>query len=85
MDHIIRKRPEFVEHWMLPPDNARPHAASTVIQFLASKGVQCNPHNCHSPDLVSCDLLLFSTLTIKGSFENSASTIGAAVKHAEEI
>jgi hypothetical protein len=60
--HIGRKGPELFGHWMLRHDNARPHIANIVIQFLASRGVQCIPHAPYCPDLVHCDFVLFPIL-----------------------
>jgi len=57
-DHIPRKGLELVGWWRLYHDNARPHVAGKVFQFLARKNIETVPHSAHSPDLVSNDFFL---------------------------
>lgn len=64
-DHIPKKRPDLVGHWKLHQDNARPHVAKTVVEFLARKGVKTVPHPPYSPDLAPNDF--FCTLRPKRS------------------
>lgn len=43
-------------------DNARPHTALSIVEFLAKKGVVVMPHPPYSPDLSPCDFFLFGEL-----------------------
>jgi transposase len=43
-------------------DNARPHRAWTVNEFLTENHVEPYPNPPYSPDLSSCDFFLFSKL-----------------------
>jgi transposase len=40
-------------------DNACPHTAKKVTEFLAGNGMKRAPHSPHSPDLPACDFYLF--------------------------
>jgi histone-lysine N-methyltransferase SETMAR len=60
---IRRKRPELREGgWLLHHDNARPHVARIVRDFLESHGIETVPHPPYSPDLAPRDFYLFPNL-----------------------
>ncbi|GFW96928.1 histone-lysine N-methyltransferase SETMAR [Trichonephila clavipes] len=46
------------------PDNAYPHTANIVRQFLAEKGMEQIQHPSYSPDLNPSDFYLFSRLKL---------------------
>lgn len=83
--HIAKKRPELSRTgWRLHHDNARPHVANQVMQFLARFNITCVPHPPYSPDLAPCDFFLFPSLKAKLRgirFENSE----AVLKKSEAI
>jgi histone-lysine N-methyltransferase SETMAR len=84
-EHIRRKRPELREGgWLLHHDNARPHVARIVRDFLESHGIETVPHPPYSPDLAPCDFYLFPNLkkALKGK---KFTTDEALVKAAEAI
>jgi len=58
---IHRIRPQFREtgSWMLLHDNARPHTAVIIKQFLAKSGIVALNHPSYSPDLSPADYFLF--------------------------
>jgi histone-lysine N-methyltransferase SETMAR len=67
------------QDWWLHWDNAPVHTATSVVDFLAAKGVKMIPHPPYSPDLAPGDFFLFprvkselagQTLT-QESFKNS--------------
>lgn len=58
-DHIPKKRPELIGKWKLHHDNARPHVANVVTEFLHSKNVRSVPHPPYSPDIAPCDFYLY--------------------------
>ncbi len=43
-DHISRKRPELRGNWKLHHDNARPHIAHVVTEYLAKQNIKVVPH-----------------------------------------
>jgi hypothetical protein len=53
VQRICRVRPRFQERgsWFLLHDNARPHTAVSVRQFLAKQGIPELNHPPYSPDL----------------------------------
>ena len=60
--HIQKKRPEYTSgRWKLHQDNARPHVAHLVMEFLSHRHVQVIPHPPYSPDLAPCDFYLYPT------------------------
>ena len=64
--HIAKKRPQHHRAgWRLQHDNARPHVANHVMQFLAKCNITCVPHPPYSPDLAPCDFFLFPSLKAK--------------------
>ena len=60
--HIRTKRPELKGTWVLHHNNARPHVAKVVQDWLVNKGVRVMPHPPYSPDLAPCDFWLFPQL-----------------------
>ncbi|PNF42617.1 hypothetical protein B7P43_G01293 [Cryptotermes secundus] len=51
--------------WVLHHDNARPHTAYIVREFLAKNKMAVVPHPPYSPDLAPCDFFLFPKMKIK--------------------
>jgi len=49
---------------MLHHDNAPCHMVISVNEFLAKKGIPVVPHPPYSPDLGSCDFVLFPKLKV---------------------
>ena len=83
--HIRRKRPHLHEtSWMLHHDNARPHIANVVAEYLAKINVKCVPHPPYSPDLAPGDFFLFPNLKKKLRGRHFPSS-EAVVKGAEAI
>ncbi|UYV69543.1 hypothetical protein LAZ67_6003931 [Cordylochernes scorpioides] len=61
------KRPERWQNndWILHVDNARPHTAHVVLQFLSKNSTTQIPHPPYSPDLAPNDFFLYPKLKIK--------------------
>ncbi|UYV80685.1 K02A2.6-like [Cordylochernes scorpioides] len=61
------KRPERWQNndWILHVDNARPHTAHVVLQFLAKHSTIQIPHPPYSPDLSPNDFFLYPKLKMK--------------------
>ncbi|UYV80208.1 hypothetical protein LAZ67_18002015 [Cordylochernes scorpioides] len=61
------KRPERWQNndWILRVDNARPHTAHVVLQFLAQHSTIQIPHPPYSPDLAPNDFFLYPKLKMK--------------------
>ncbi len=60
LQHFQKKRPhKRVDEILLHHDNARPHVAHVVTEFLEEKGIETVPHPPYSPDLAPCDFWLF--------------------------
>ncbi|UYV71777.1 hypothetical protein LAZ67_9000368 [Cordylochernes scorpioides] len=51
--------------WILYVDNARPHTAHVVLQFLAKHSTIQIPHPPYSPDLAPNDFFLYPKLKMK--------------------
>ncbi|GFW35993.1 hypothetical protein TNCV_4928571 [Trichonephila clavipes] len=53
MKRLLRARPQCAQQdsWIFLHDNARPHTANTIKQFLANKEVVQTEHPPFSPDL----------------------------------
>jgi len=83
-DHIPKKRPDLVGRWKLHHDNARPHVANTVLQFLAKKEVETVPHPPYSPDLAPNDFFLYPQAKMELKGRRFQTTI-AAIKALEAI
>ena len=60
--HILKKRPEIADNWILHHDNATPHTARVVLDCLDKFNIPVMPHPPYSPDLAPCDFSLFSEL-----------------------
>jgi transposase len=62
LERLRRVRLEKAESgkWFLMHDNASPHNATTVKQFLAKKSVTVLYYPSYSPDLAPADCFLFS-------------------------
>lgn len=61
--HIAKKRPNLRNGgWRLHHDNARPHVAHAVLEYLHQHNINCVPHPPYSPDLAPCDFFLFPAL-----------------------
>ena len=64
--HIAKKRPQLNwAGWRLHHDNARPHVANHVMEFLTKFNITCVPHLPYSPDLPPCDFFLFPPIKAK--------------------
>jgi len=79
---IRRKRPDKWKKniWFLHHDNAPAHTSLVVRrQFLTSKNITVIPHPRYSPDLASCDFLLFfnTKLPLKGRHFDTTEEIHA--------
>jgi len=59
---VAEKRPELVENFILHQDNAPPHKARIVTEFLVEQGIETLRHPPYSPDLAPSDFWLFDTL-----------------------
>ncbi|UYV71475.1 hypothetical protein LAZ67_8003425, partial [Cordylochernes scorpioides] len=61
------KRPERWQNndWIFHVDNARPHTAHVVLQFLAKHSTIQIPHPPYSPDLAPNDFFLYPKLKMK--------------------
>ncbi|UYV74738.1 hypothetical protein LAZ67_12000754 [Cordylochernes scorpioides] len=67
MEAVRLKRPERWQNndWRLHVDNARPHTAHVVLQFLAKHSAIQIPHPPYSPDLAPNDFFLYLKLKMK--------------------
>lgn len=89
---IRKKRPEKWANgnWILHHDNARPHTAHLILQYLAKNGTEILPQPPYSPDIAPNDFFLFPKLksSLKGRhfktrneiIQNSLSTLKAIPK-----
>jgi len=66
MKRLRRVRPQYARpgSWFFVHDNARPHTANIVKQFLATKGVVQLEHPPYSPELNPPDFFLFPRLKL---------------------
>lgn len=63
-------------------DNAKPHAAILVNNFLENEGIAVIPHPPYSPDLAPCDYWLFGALKRKlGSYDSAEELKSAITEH----
>jgi len=78
---VVRVRPSIADNWMLHHNNASCHAAISVIEFLAKKGIPVVPQPPYSPDLSPCDFFLFPKLKfyLKGHHFGTVENIEKAV------
>ena len=65
-EDVRRKRPELWASgdWHLLHDNAPPHVAAKVQQFITSTNMNIIQHPPYSPDLSPCDYFLFPRMKI---------------------
>ena len=79
---VAEKRPELVGNFILHQDNAPPHKAQIVTEFLVEQGIEALRHPPYSPDLAPSDFWLFDTLklSLRRRFP-SRSSLGSAVYH----
>lgn len=85
-DAVRRKRPErwARNDWILLDDNARPHRALTVKEYLTKHDITVMEHPPYSPDLAPCDFDLFPIMKrdLKGKRFSSAEEVKAAATEA---
>ncbi|UYV82917.1 hypothetical protein LAZ67_22001379 [Cordylochernes scorpioides] len=64
---VCLKRPERRQNndWILHVDNARPHTAHVILQFLAKHSTIQIPYPPYSPELAPNDFFLYSKLKMK--------------------
>jgi len=74
---VAEKRPELVGNFILHQDNAPPHKARIVTEFLVEQGIEALRHPPYSPD----HFWLFDTLklSLRGRQFPSRSSLGSAV------
>ena len=65
-EDVRRKRPELwaTGDWYLLHDNAPPHVAATVQQYIEKTNMNILPHPPYSPDLSPCDYFLFPRMKL---------------------
>lgn len=80
--HISRKRRHLVGKWILHHDNARPHTAARVLEFLTKSKITVMKHPPYSPDLAPCDFWMFPKLkeALRGQTFSSYQDIVTAVQ-----
>lgn len=80
--HISRKRRHLVRKWILHHDNARPHTAARVLEFLTKSKITVMKHPPYSPDLAPCDFWMFPKLkeALRGQTFSSYQDIVTAVQ-----
>jgi histone-lysine N-methyltransferase SETMAR len=80
---VAEKRPELVGNFILHQDNAPPHKARIVTEFLVEQGIETLRHPPYSPDLVPSDFWLFDTLklSLQGRQFPSRSAVYQSLKH----
>jgi len=62
---VQRVRTDIADDWVLHHDNAPPHTALSIREFLAKKSIPVLPHPPYSPGLAPCDFYLFPKLKLK--------------------
>ena len=76
---IRQKRPEkrAGKNWILPHDNARPHTAISVLQYIAKNSTVLLPQPPYSPELAPNDFFLYQklNLSLKGRHFESIETV----------
>ncbi len=60
-DRIPKKHKDLIKNWKLHQDNARPHVAQAVQDFLTQKNIEMVPHPPYSTDLAPNNFFLYST------------------------
>ena len=61
---VAEMRPELVGKFIIHQDNATPHKAQIVTEFLVEEGIETLRHPPYSPDLAPSDFSLFDTLKL---------------------
>ena len=61
---VAEMRPELVGNFILHQDNAPPHKARIVTEFLVEQGIETLRHPPYSPDLAPSDFLFSDTLKL---------------------
>ena len=79
---VARVRPGIARNWMLHHDNAPCHMAISINEFLAEKSIPVVPQPPYSPDLSTCDFVLFPQLKnhLKGRHFGTSDNIQKSVK-----
>lgn len=87
--HFKKKRPhKIVNEILLHHDNARPHVAQSVVDFLNARGIATIPHPPYSPDLAPCDFWLFPAIKfpLRGrKFKTNQEVIKAVEARCKEL
>lgn len=67
---------------MLHHNNAAPHKAAIVTEYLQSERIELLPHPPYSPDLAPCDFFLFPRIKkeLKGKSFNNIENLAKAVQ-----
>ncbi len=76
------------EEILLHHDNARPHVAYTVTEFLVKRGIRTVSHPPYSSDLTSCDFWLsqkLKKLCVEVRFESNQRVIKAVKTPCKEL
>ena len=88
---VAEKWTELVGNIILHQDNAPPHKARIVTEFLVEQGIETLRHPPYSPDLASSDFWLSETLklSLQGRQFASRSSLGSAayqsLKHISKV
>jgi len=66
-ENVRRKWPGMWKNvdWLLHHDNAPAHTSLVVREFLTKNNMTTVPHPTYSPDLVPCDLFMFSKIKLQ--------------------
>ncbi len=62
LDHIRQKWLEFLRQWIHHLDNARPHTAALLQEWLECHNIEVMKYPPYCPDLVLCNFWLFLSL-----------------------
>ena len=79
---LRQKRPSLARRgFLLHQDNAPPHRANTVAEFLRDEHIETIPHPPYSPDLAPSDFWLFGELkdSLRGRRFPSRTALGGAI------
>ncbi len=60
--YVNQRRPQLKNQYHLHHDNARPHTARIITEYLEANSICVIPYPPYLPDLASCDFWLFPTL-----------------------
>ncbi len=64
--HVLKKRPHLKKQCILHQDNARPHTARIITDYLEKIKIRVMPHPPYSPDEAPCNFYLFPFLKKEG-------------------